>query len=157
MAAHAARGDVQRFPIVSPHRRAPRACRAPLRDLVGLRISPADRGFTTATLFDRLMELAGFSAVQLAKGGTRISHLDYAEANRQLRDGHLDVVLSLSGVPNPAYVELVKTLPIWPHRHRRRDRGPTGGPRAGLFSRHHPRGHLSRIAANIATVQIPTS
>ena len=81
-----------------------------LRDLAGLRISPADRGFTTSAVFERLMELAEFSPLQ--KSGKSIFHLDYAEANRQLIEGNLDVVVSLSGIPNPAYFEMARTTHI---------------------------------------------
>lgn len=127
-----------------------------LGDLAGLRISPADSGFTTAALFDRLMELAGFSAARLAKAGTRILHLDYAEANRQLHEGHLDVVLSLSGIPNPAYVEIARTLPISlvgieddvVARLVAREPSYAAGSIVG--------GTYPGIAASVATVQIPT-
>ena len=75
-----------------------------IRDLRNLRISPAERGFTTAFVFDRLFrEATGHHG---ERPPAEYIHLDYAEANRQLRDGRLDVVVSLTGVPNPPYVDL---------------------------------------------------
>ena len=75
-----------------------------IRDLRGLRVSPAEKGFTTAFVFDRLFRRA------LDRTGDRSPaeyiHLDYAEANRQLQDGQVDVVVSLTGIPNPPYVDL---------------------------------------------------
>lgn len=75
-----------------------------IRDLRGLRISPAERGFTTAFVFDRLFRKA--IGHQGERPPVEYIHLDYAEANRQLRDGQVDVVVSLTGVPNPPYVDL---------------------------------------------------
>ncbi len=77
-----------------------------IADLRGLRISPAEAGFSTAFVFDELFRIACGHSEKRPAG--KIVHLDYAEANRQLRDSRLDVVVALAGVPNPPYSELAQ-------------------------------------------------
>jgi TRAP transporter TAXI family solute receptor len=127
-----------------------------LSDLAGLRISPADRGFTTAALFDQLMALAGFKSTQLARAGTKIFHLDYAEANRQLQEGHLDVVVSLSGIPNPAYVEVARSSPIGLLGIEKKIVTGLTANRQGYSSGIIPGGTYPGITSDTPTIQIPT-
>ena len=78
-----------------------------LTDMAGLRISPGERGFTTASVFNRLFNLAtGHTDEQPM---ARIVHLDYAEANRQMNEGLIDILVSLTGTPNPPYEELARS------------------------------------------------
>lgn len=77
-----------------------------IRSLQGRRISSAEEGFTTEFVFDRLFRIA--SGHNERRPAANFTHLDYAEANRQLRHGLVDAVVSLTGVPNPPYVELAQ-------------------------------------------------
>jgi TRAP transporter TAXI family solute receptor len=81
-----------------------------LRDLAGLRVSPGEKGYCTAFVYERLMRLAGIGPAAITRQGGTVAYLNYAEANRQLRAGLLDAVMSLSGTPNPAYVEIDREL-----------------------------------------------
>lgn len=74
-------------------------------DLIGLRISPGEQGFSTAQIFEDLMQILR------AMPGTRRKapgafYLDYPEGKRQFETGAIDALCWLSGLENPLLRDL---------------------------------------------------
>ena len=84
----------------------------PFRDLAGLRLSAGEADFTTARVVLDLLRRSR----PAGRGGGRAKHLldylSYAEANRELAAGKLDVVMSLTGLGDPPYRKLDRQLGI---------------------------------------------
>lgn len=76
-------------------------------DLIGKRISAGQEGFTTLNVIRELLKLEGHTLDDVD-----YYYLNYGDANQQIQDGQLDAVASLTGYPNPPYVELESLFDI---------------------------------------------
>jgi len=74
-------------------------------DLVGLRISPGEQGFSTAQIFDDLMQILRELPGSRRKPPSAF-YLDYPEGKRQFEAGAIDALCWLSGLENPLLRDL---------------------------------------------------
>ena len=81
-------------------------------DLVGKRVSPGKKGFTTAATFLAILKAMGSSEDQIEAAGGSVHWLDYSDAAQNMRDGLLDAVFSTSALPHSTYVELSTAFDI---------------------------------------------
>ncbi|MFN3145456.1 MAG: TAXI family TRAP transporter solute-binding subunit [Paracoccaceae bacterium] len=72
-------------------------------EIPGHRLSAGEAGYTTASVMRELLALHGD-----ARLASSMIDLTYAEANRELSQGSLDAVASLTGLQDPAYVEMAE-------------------------------------------------
>jgi TRAP transporter TAXI family solute receptor len=83
--------------IVTPQRTGIKT----FRDLIGKRVGPGTRAFTTSQMFEDLLKLDGKSLKDVQP-----FFLNYADANQAFQDGQIDVVMAMTGNPSPQYLEL---------------------------------------------------
>ncbi len=72
-------------------------------ELSGHRLSAGEAGYTTAAVMRKLLAMQG--SVRFDSG---MIDLTYVEANRELAQGSLDAVASLTGLNDPAYAEMAR-------------------------------------------------
>jgi hypothetical protein len=82
------------------------------RDLRGKRVSAGEADFTTARVVVELMRRAGLIERGRAAAERALVHLDYAEAIREFAAGKLDVIISLTGLGDPSYRKLARTVDL---------------------------------------------
>jgi TRAP transporter TAXI family solute receptor len=83
-----------------------------LADLVTARVSPGEEDYATADLYRRLIAAIAKGRQRGATPTLRTIHLDYVEANREFEEGTIDALVSLNGVPTPAYVDIAGRVPL---------------------------------------------
>ncbi|MFZ5781674.1 MAG: TAXI family TRAP transporter solute-binding subunit [Pseudomonadota bacterium] len=77
--------------------------------LPNLRVSPGERGFSAAQLFDKLLGLLPGGTGRRARRGGETLYFDYPEGRRQFLAGNVDVLFWLSNPSNELVGELAGT------------------------------------------------
>jgi TRAP transporter TAXI family solute receptor len=82
------------------------------RDLIGKRVSPGQRGFSTAYVWEQLVQRTGHTMDDV-----ETFYINYADANQAFQDRQLDAIMAIAGLPSAQYMELaqlvgIKTIPV---------------------------------------------
>jgi TRAP transporter TAXI family solute receptor len=83
-----------------------------LADLATARVSPGEEDYATADLWRRLIGVVAKGRNRGTAQDPRTVHLDYVEANREFEEGAVDALVSLNGLPTPAYVDIAGRVPV---------------------------------------------
>jgi TRAP transporter TAXI family solute receptor len=81
-------------------------------DLARVRVSPGEKDYATAQTYEVLATLSAGPGRSRARVAKRTAYLNYVEAHREFVDGKIDALVSLNGVPNPAYLRIAAQVPI---------------------------------------------
>ena len=81
-------------------------------DLIGKRISPGKKGFSTAANFLKVLSAMGSSVAKIEDAGGSVHFLDYSDAGQNMRDGLLDAMFVTGVIPFAMYLELSSALDI---------------------------------------------
>ena len=120
-------------------------------DLIGKKVAPGQRGFSTAHAFGQLVQMTGHSMSDV-----EVFYLNYADANQAFQDRQVDAVMAIAGIPSAQYDELAQLIGIRmvPLEEELIERYVTENP--GYVRMVIPAGTYQGWEPEAATVQSPT-
>jgi len=81
-------------------------------DLKEKRIAAGNPGFFSAKTCDNILKAYGLSFDKIRNGGGTISNVSWSDAAEQMKDGNIDFIGILTGIPHNTIMSLTVTTPI---------------------------------------------
>jgi TRAP transporter TAXI family solute receptor len=75
-------------------------------DMKGANISPGKTGWTGTAFAESILQAYGFNFADIKANGGTVHHVDYTESVALMKDGHIDVFMAATSVPQASLIEL---------------------------------------------------
>lgn len=75
-------------------------------DMKGANISPGKAGWTGTAFAESILKAYGFDFAAIKKNGGTVHHVSYTESVALMKDGHVDVFMAATSVPQASFIEL---------------------------------------------------
>ncbi|MCP5371742.1 MAG: TAXI family TRAP transporter solute-binding subunit [Hyphomicrobiales bacterium] len=75
-------------------------------DMKGANISPGKAGWTGTAFAESILQAYGFDFASIKKNGGTVHHVSYTESVALMKDGHIDVYMAATSVPQASFLEL---------------------------------------------------
>ena len=75
-------------------------------DMKSANISPGKTGWTGTAFAESILEAYGFSFEDIKNNGGTVHFVDYSESVALMKDGHIDVFMAATSMPQASYIEL---------------------------------------------------
>ncbi|QIE56795.1 TAXI family TRAP transporter solute-binding subunit [Pikeienuella piscinae] len=75
-------------------------------DMKDKNISPGQAGFTGTAFAESILEYYGFDFEDIKANGGTVSHASYTESVALMKDGHIDVYMAVTSMPQASFIEL---------------------------------------------------
>lgn len=75
-------------------------------DMRGANISPGKAGWTGTAFAESILQAYGFDFADIRANGGTVHHVSYTESVALMKDGHIDVFMAATSVPQASFIEL---------------------------------------------------
>ncbi|WP_340107714.1 TAXI family TRAP transporter solute-binding subunit [Pikeienuella sp. HZG-20] len=75
-------------------------------DMKDKNISPGQAGFTGTAFAESILKYYGFGFDDVKANGGTVSHASYTESVALMKDGHIDVYMAVTSMPQASFIEL---------------------------------------------------
>jgi len=75
-------------------------------DMKSANISPGKAGWTGTAFAESIIKAYGFDFASIKKNGGTVHHVSYTESVALMKDGHIDVYMAATSVPQASFIEL---------------------------------------------------
>jgi TRAP transporter TAXI family solute receptor len=75
-------------------------------DFVGKNISPGKAGWTGTAFAETVLNAYGLSFAKIKSAGGTVHHVDYSDSVALMKDGHIDVFLAVTSMPQASFIDL---------------------------------------------------
>ena len=75
-------------------------------DMTAANISPGKAGWTGTAFAESILKAYGFDFGTIKKNGGTVHHVSYTESVALMKDGHIDVFMAATSVPQASFLEL---------------------------------------------------
>ncbi len=75
-------------------------------DFVGKNISPGKAGWTGTAFAETVLAAYGLSFDKIKQEGGTVHHVDYSDSVALMKDGHIDVFLAVTSMPQASFIDL---------------------------------------------------
>ena len=75
-------------------------------DMKSANISPGKTGWTGTAFAESILKAYGFDFAQVKENGGTVHHVDYKGSVALMKDGHVDVFMAVTSVPQASFIEL---------------------------------------------------
>lgn len=127
-----------------------------IKDIVGKSISPGKLTFAGNIAFEKLAKLYGVTYDDVRKAGGTIHRVDFADSAALLKDGHLDLFVAMTNLPNASFIGIdfqpgFRMLSVDPPIAERYLKENPGFIRTTI-----PKGSYSSITEDVPAIAAPT-
>jgi len=77
-----------------------------IADFSGKNISPGKAGWTGTAFAETVLNAYGLSFDKIKQAGGTVHHVDYTDSVALMKDGHIDVFLAVTSVPQASFIDL---------------------------------------------------
>lgn len=75
-------------------------------DMKAARLSPGKAGWTGTAFAESILKAYGFDFADIKKNGGVVHHVSYSESVALMKDGHVDVFMGATSMPQASFIEL---------------------------------------------------
>lgn len=75
-------------------------------DMKDKNISPGQAGFTGTAFAESILKYYGFDFEDIKANGGTVSHASYTESVALMKDGHIDIYMAVTSMPQASFIEL---------------------------------------------------
>ena len=75
-------------------------------DMKDKNISPGQAGFTGTAFAESILQYYGFNFEDVKANGGAVQHVSYTESVALMKDGHIDVYMAVTSMPQASFIEL---------------------------------------------------
>ncbi len=75
-------------------------------DMKNANISPGKTGWTGTAFAESILQAYGFNFEDIKNNGGTVHYVDYTESVALMKDGHIDVFMAATSMPQASYIEL---------------------------------------------------
>ncbi|HSH06243.1 MAG TPA: TAXI family TRAP transporter solute-binding subunit [Burkholderiales bacterium] len=77
-----------------------------IADFTGKNISPGKAGWTGTAFAETVLNSYGLSFDKIKKAGGTVHHVDYTDSVALMKDGHIDVFVAVTSMPQASFIDL---------------------------------------------------
>ena len=77
-----------------------------IKDFLGKNISPGKTGWTGTAFAETVLKGYGMDFEKIRQAGGTVHHVDYNDSVALMKDGHIDVFIAVTSMPQASYIDL---------------------------------------------------